>query len=130
MQRLQAYKYELMPTGQQQRDMRRFAGSCRFVFNKALALQKARYERGEKKLGYAGLCKLLTEWHHSAENAVFSQLPIRQFTFIDGTEQRRFLSQLPIRQFTRPPRCQVLATSAFSQQYLQFTLFSLLSISH
>ncbi|MEN9986376.1 MAG: hypothetical protein RI925_1878, partial [Pseudomonadota bacterium] len=27
MQRLQAYKYELMPTGQQQRDMRRFAGS-------------------------------------------------------------------------------------------------------
>ena len=53
MQRLQAFKYELMPTGDQQRDMRRFAGSCRFVFNKALALQKERYERSEKKLGYA-----------------------------------------------------------------------------
>src|ERR1700679_971822 len=39
MQRLQAYKYELMPTGNQQRDMRRFAGACRFVYNKALALQ-------------------------------------------------------------------------------------------
>ena len=50
MQRLQAFKYELMPTGEQQRDMRRFAGSCRFVFNKALALQKERYEQGEKKL--------------------------------------------------------------------------------
>ena len=62
MQRLQAYKYELRPDGQQERQMRRFAGSCRFVFNKALALQKARYERAEKKLGYAGLCKLLTEW--------------------------------------------------------------------
>ena len=61
MKRLQAYKYELQPNGQQQRDMRRFAGSCRFVFNKALALQSARYEQGEKKLGYAGLCKLLTE---------------------------------------------------------------------
>lgn len=40
MQRLQAFKYELMPDGEQQRDMRRFAGSCRFVYNKALALQK------------------------------------------------------------------------------------------
>ena len=42
--------------------MRRFAGSCRFVYNKALAIQKERYERGEKKLGYAGLCGALTEW--------------------------------------------------------------------
>jgi transposase len=42
LKRLQAFKYELMPTGDQQRQMRRFAGSCRFVFNKALALQKGR----------------------------------------------------------------------------------------
>ncbi|WP_202619483.1 helix-turn-helix domain-containing protein [Aeromonas media] len=62
MQRLQAFKYELRPDGQQQRQMRRFAGSCRFVFNKALALQQERFEQGEKKLGYAELCKLLTQW--------------------------------------------------------------------
>ena len=49
--------------------MRCFAGSCRFAFNKALGLQKARYEQGEKKLGYAGLCKLLTEWRNSAQTA-------------------------------------------------------------
>lgn len=66
MQRLQAFKFELMPTGEQQRLMRRFAGSCRFVYNNALALQKERYERGEKKLGYTGLCKLLTEWRNGA----------------------------------------------------------------
>jgi putative transposase len=66
MQRLQAFKYALMPTGEQQRDMRRFSGACRFVFNKALALQKQRYEHGEKKLGYAGLCRLLTEWRHGS----------------------------------------------------------------
>jgi putative transposase len=41
MQRLQAFKYELMPDGGQAHDMRRFAGSCRFVYNRALALQKA-----------------------------------------------------------------------------------------
>jgi len=76
MQRLQAFKYELMPNGQQARQMRRFAGSCRFVYNKALALQKERYERGEKKLGYAGLCKLLTEWRNSAEPAWLADAPI------------------------------------------------------
>jgi putative transposase len=56
MQRLQAFKYELMPNGDQRRQMRRFAGSCRYVFNRALALQKDRFEQGEKKFGYAGLC--------------------------------------------------------------------------
>lgn len=55
-----------MPDGQQERHMRRIKGSCRFVFNEALALQKERYEQGEKKLGYAGLCKRLTEWRNGA----------------------------------------------------------------
>ena len=75
MQRLQAFKYELMPTGEQQRDMRCFAGSCRFVFNKALALQKERYQRGEKKLGYAGLCKLLTAWRNGTETPWLADAP-------------------------------------------------------
>ena len=76
MQRLQAYKYELMPNGQQQRDMRRFAGSCRFVFNKTLALQKERYEHGEKKLGYTGLCKALTEWRNGTETPWLKDAPV------------------------------------------------------
>lgn len=75
MQRLQAFKYELMPTVEQQRQMRRFAGSCRFFFNKALALQKERYEQGEKKLGYAGLCKLLTEWRNGPETPWLADAP-------------------------------------------------------
>jgi putative transposase len=75
MLRLQAYKYELMPKGDQQRAMRRFAGSCRFVFNKALALQKARHEQSEKKLDYAGLCKLLTEWRNGPETPWLRDTP-------------------------------------------------------
>lgn len=67
MEHLQAFRYELRPNGEQQRKMRRFAGSCRFVFNKALALQQGRYEQGAKKLGYAGLCKALTEWKAQPE---------------------------------------------------------------
>lgn len=76
MQRLQAFRYELMPTGEQQRQMRRFAGSCRFVFNRALALQKERYEQGEKKLGYAGLCKMLTEWRNGPETPWLADAPV------------------------------------------------------
>ncbi len=56
--------------------MRRFAGACRFVYNKALALQKERFARGEKKLGYAGLCKLLTEWRNRAETAWLAASPV------------------------------------------------------
>ncbi|OZI30796.1 cytosine methyltransferase [Bordetella genomosp. 10] len=66
MQRLQACKFALRPDGRQERQMRRFAGSCRVVFNEALSLQKARYEAGKKKLGYAGLCKELTAWRNGA----------------------------------------------------------------
>src|SRR5215470_8940083 len=62
MKRLQAFKFELRPTRAQRQQMRCFAGSCRFVYNKGLALQKARFDAGEKLLGYAGLCKLLTQW--------------------------------------------------------------------
>jgi len=76
MQRLQAYKYELRTNGEQQRDMRRFAGSCRFVFNKALAMQKALYEQGEKKVGYAGLCKALTAWRNSEDTAWLADAPV------------------------------------------------------
>jgi transposase len=51
MLRRQAFKFELLPRGRQQRDMHRFAGACRYVFNQALALQKANYEGGGKFIG-------------------------------------------------------------------------------
>jgi len=76
MQRLQAFRYELRPDGQQERQMRRLAGACRFVYNRALALQKERLEAGEKKLGYAGLCQLLTEWRHSPETTWLAAAPV------------------------------------------------------
>ena len=76
MKRLQAFKYELQPSGEQARSMRRFAGSCRFVFNQALAMQKAIYEGGERKPGYAGLCKTLTEWRNHADTAWLADAPV------------------------------------------------------
>lgn len=73
MNRLQSFKFELMPSGQQQRAMCRFAGVCRYVFNKALSVQIARYEQGEKHLSYAALCKKLTEWRACSDTPWLAQ---------------------------------------------------------
>lgn len=75
MKRRQAFKFELKPNGEQQRDMRRFAGACRFVFNKALALQKVNHEAGNKFIGYVPMAKLLTDWRHEAEISWLAQAP-------------------------------------------------------
>ena len=76
MLRLQAFKFELMPNGQQQRQMRRFAGACRFVFNKALALQKSNYEAGGKFVGYVAMAKELTGWRNGQETPWLKDAPI------------------------------------------------------
>ncbi|MEO8838169.1 MAG: transposase [Herbaspirillum sp.] len=75
MQRLQAFKYELMPNGDQQRDMRRFAGSCRFVYNKALALQKQNHEEGNKFIGYVPMAANLPIWKRETGTAWLKETP-------------------------------------------------------
>lgn len=62
MKRLQAFKFQLRPNGQQERDMRCFAGACRFVFNRALALQNENHEAGNKYIPYTKMASWLIEW--------------------------------------------------------------------
>ncbi|MES9637110.1 transposase [Escherichia coli] len=62
MKRLQAFKFQLRPNGQQERDMRRFAGACRFVYNRALALQNENHEAGNKYVSYTKMASWLIEW--------------------------------------------------------------------
>ena len=76
MQRLQAFKYELRPTGEQERQMRRFAGACRFVFNQALALQKANHEAGGKFISYVAMAKHLTAWRNGAQTPWLKEAPV------------------------------------------------------
>ncbi|MBO0615035.1 RNA-guided endonuclease InsQ/TnpB family protein [Thiothrix fructosivorans] len=76
MQRLQAFKYELMPDGGQQHTLRRYAGSCRFVYNKALALQQANHEAGEKFIGYVAMAKHLTAWRNGTETPWLKDAPV------------------------------------------------------
>jgi putative transposase len=75
MKRLQAFKYELMPTGEQQRNIRCFAGACRFVYNKALALQQENYEKGDKFISYVAMAKKLTSWRNCTETPWLKYAP-------------------------------------------------------
>ncbi|QTR46903.1 helix-turn-helix domain-containing protein [Thiothrix litoralis] len=75
MQRRQAFKYELKPTGEQQRNLRRYAGSCRFVYNKALALQQANHAAGEKFIGYVAMAAKLPVWKREAGQAWLKDSP-------------------------------------------------------
>jgi putative transposase len=62
MQKIQAFKFELMPTGVQRRTMHQFAGAARWVYNKGLEMQQARYAKGEKFASYVDACKWLLLW--------------------------------------------------------------------
>ena len=67
MLRRQAFKFGRMPNGQQTRNLPPFAGSCRFVYNKALALNIERFEKKDWRLGSAKLCALLPNWKREHE---------------------------------------------------------------
>jgi putative transposase len=64
-----------MPDGKQERDMRRFAGSCRFVYNKALALQKENHEAGSKFIGYVTMARHLTGWRNGDDTPWLKNAP-------------------------------------------------------
>ena len=76
MKRRQAFRFETRPKGWQRQRLRRFAGACRFLFNRALALQKERYQQGHKRLSYADLCRLLTLWRHAPETSWLAEAPV------------------------------------------------------
>ncbi|MFP7606734.1 RNA-guided endonuclease InsQ/TnpB family protein [Serratia quinivorans] len=75
MKRRQAFKFQLRPNGQQERDMRRFAGACRFVFNRALALQNENHEAGNKYLTYVKMAAWLVEWKKTPETQWLKEAP-------------------------------------------------------
>ncbi len=63
----QGFKFRLKPKYQQIVKMRQFAGCCRFVWNKALALEKETYDETGKRLGYNQLAAMLVAWKKDTE---------------------------------------------------------------
>ena len=58
----------LQPTGAQEKLMRQYAGCQRFVWNRALSIEQARYRRGEKRLlGKFEMMRQLTMWRNNPD---------------------------------------------------------------
>ncbi len=57
-----AYKYQLRPRQKKEALMSKMAGCCRFVWNKALALQKEKLDSKERIMSYVQLASLLLVW--------------------------------------------------------------------
>ena len=55
--------------------LKQFAGACRYVYNRGLALQQEFYELTQTHVGYADLCAVLTEWKQDPETAWLNAMP-------------------------------------------------------
>ncbi|CAM8096843.1 transposase [Escherichia coli] len=71
----QAFKFALKLNEQQKANMLLFAGACRFVYNKGLALLKESYESGQKHMHYNQLAPLLVEWKSDPALSWLKQAP-------------------------------------------------------
>lgn len=76
MKKIQAFKFRICPTPEQEVPLFRHAGGVRFVWNKALDLQKRRLDAGIPILSYGDLAKLLTLWRSSEEYGFLSLGPV------------------------------------------------------
>ena len=75
MKTMEAFKFRLVPTPEQEALLKRHAGCVRFVRNKALDLQEKRLDAGIPLLSCGDLAKLLTLWRASEEYGFLANGP-------------------------------------------------------
>lgn len=75
MLRRQAFKFKLKTNPKIENCLARFAGSTRFVWNKALAFQKERLDKKEYVLPYNDLAGILVQWKEADETKWLSESP-------------------------------------------------------
>ena len=114
MLRMQAFKFEILPDGEQERDMRNFSGACRFVFNQALALQKENYEAGGQFITYVSMAKQLTGWRSSSETLWLSEAPYHSLQQalkdLDRAYKNFFQGRTQFPRFRKKPTFRTLRT--------------------
>ncbi|MBA5859255.1 helix-turn-helix domain-containing protein, partial [Morganella morganii] len=93
--RLQALKFQLRPGDHQQRQMRRFAGACRLVFNHALALQDDHHEAGNKYIPYGKMASWLVERTNPTETQWLKDTPSQPLQYSQTTRARANTNLLP-----------------------------------
>lgn len=75
MKQLKVFKFQLKTHAAQAAQLRRFAGCCRFVWNRVLAMQKARLHEKQGILNYPNMAAELIEWKYAPETAFLSEAP-------------------------------------------------------
>lgn len=94
---IKAFRFQLRTKPGTAAKLRRFAGSCRWVWNAAIAEQRRRREAGERFAGHAAMCKWLTTWRNAAGTAWLAEAPIHplQQTLrrLEAAYQRFFAGQ-------------------------------------
>lgn len=75
MQVRKAVRYRLEPTREQENLLTRAVGCVRFVWNRALAVQKSYLDHSCGILTYNGLCDLVMSWRHSEAFGFLAESP-------------------------------------------------------
>jgi putative transposase len=76
MSSIKAFRFQLRLQPAQQRQLQRWSGQLRWIWNHALAEQRARHARGEKYAGHGEMCKWLTAWRNDAATAWLASGPV------------------------------------------------------
>ena len=76
MKKRQAFKYQLRPDAAQQNLLRCFVGMARYVYNRALSVQKEAHTVGNKFINYVAMAKMLTLWRNSPETVWLYEAPV------------------------------------------------------
>jgi putative transposase len=97
----QAFKYRLKTKSADKLLMGQFSGCCRFVWNKALALQKERLDAGDRCLSYNSQALLLPSWkkEHPFLNEAPSQTLQQVLMNLDRAIKAGFDKKQPEKRF-------------------------------
>ena len=96
-----AVRYRLQPTPEQENLLARATGCARFVWNRALSIQKSYLEQGCGILSYGEMAKCLTSWRNGEAFGFLSESPIHPqqwaLKFLDRALKDAFNKQSPKR---------------------------------
>jgi putative transposase len=73
---LKAFRFALRGRPAQERQLARWSGQLRWIWNKALAEQRALHARGEKYASYVDMAKWLTSWRNAPDTAWLAEGPM------------------------------------------------------
>jgi len=71
----ETFKFQLKTNEAEAAQLRRFAGCCRLVWNKALAMQKERLDSKQSILNYPKMAAELIKWKYAPETSFLSEAP-------------------------------------------------------